>query len=192
MSEDERAAWEQRHRAANEPGEPEPFVVEVMPLLVARRGLALDAAAGRGRHSILLARAGMRVLAVDYAEAGLRMLLAGARAERLPIWPVLADLASFPIRAETYDAIIDTNFLDRALFPAFKAGLRPGGVLLVDTFLIDQAAFGHLRNPLHLLDRGELRELLSGLDILRYREGRVISPDGTESYRASAIAMRRR
>ncbi|MFZ0887476.1 MAG: class I SAM-dependent methyltransferase, partial [Candidatus Binataceae bacterium] len=148
--------------------------------------------AGRGRHSLALARAGMRVVAVDYAEAALRMLLSAARAERLPIWPVVADMTSFPIRTETYAAIINVNFLDRALFPAFRAGLGPGGVLIVDTFLIDQAAFGHPRDPRHLLGHHELKAMLAGLEILRYREGRVILPDGTESYRASAIAMRRR
>ena len=39
-----------------------------------QRGLALDVAAGTGRHSLLLARAGFKVVAIDYAEPALRAL----------------------------------------------------------------------------------------------------------------------
>ena len=53
-----RVEWDRRHRGEL-PGEPEPFVLEMLPHLP--RGLALDVAAGRGRHSLLLARAGMRI-----------------------------------------------------------------------------------------------------------------------------------
>src|SRR5262245_10009608 len=57
-------------------------------------GLALDIACGAGRHSIYLAERGFRVVAVDWAEAGINALMAEARrrgvAERIE--PVVADL----------------------------------------------------------------------------------------------------
>src|SRR5260221_14136713 len=69
---DERNAWDARHRTNAAPGAPEPSVTEMLELLP--RGVALDIAAGSGRHSLLLARAGFKVVAIDHAEASLRAL----------------------------------------------------------------------------------------------------------------------
>src|SRR5208337_1587298 len=155
------------------------------------RGLAMDVAAGRGRNSLAMARAGMRVVAVDYSEAGLRPLLAIARSQSLAIWPLVADATSFPVHPGSFDAIVNVNFLERECFPVLKAALKAGGVLIVDTFLIDQAAIGHPRNPRYLLGHYELMELLAGLEIIRYREGIVTYADGGKAWRASAVAVRR-
>jgi SAM-dependent methyltransferase len=189
MTRDERAAWQERYRDRDSPGAPEPLVLEMIPLLPV--GRALDVAAGLGRHSLALARAGMKVVAVDYSEAGLHTLMAAARHERLPISPVVADMISFPIGENRYDAIVNVNFLERELFAGFKAALGVGGMLLVDTFLIDQAAMGHPRNPRYLLGHYELMELVSGLEVVRYREGLTEYADGTKAWRASALASRR-
>jgi tellurite methyltransferase len=184
-----RSDWEARQRASGPPRAPEPSVVEMLELLP--RGLALDVAAGTGRHSLLLARAGFKVLAIDYAEAALRTLQSIARAEKLSIWPLLAELSEFPLPRARFDAILNTNFLDRALVPRLIDALRPGGALLFDTFLIDQAATGHPRNPDFMLQHYELREMLSEMDLVRYREGIVIYPDGKSAWRAAALAIRR-
>ncbi|HKN13626.1 MAG TPA: hypothetical protein VJX68_10585 [Candidatus Binatus sp.] len=87
---------------------------------------------------------------------------------------------------------MNINFLDRALFPKFERALRPGGVLLVDTFLIDQAAIGHPRDPRFLLARGELRALADGFEIEEYREGLVTNSNGARAFRASMLARRRK
>lgn len=189
MSDSQRATWNARYGEERPAGEPEPFVVEMLARIP--RGIALDVAAGRGRHSILMARAGIRVVAVDFAEPAMRMLLVAARAERLAIWPVVANLDNFPLRAGGFDAIVNVNFLDRALIPGIVRALKAGGVLLADTFLIDQAALGHLREPRFLLARGELRALVAPLEIEEYREGRVDYPDGSHAFRARVLARRR-
>lgn len=196
MSPTGRVKWDRRHQGEL-PGEPEPFVIAMLPRLP--RGLALDVAAGRGRHSLLLARAGMRVMAVDYSIAGIQVLVDAARSEGLVVSPVVADMTGFPFRKDRFDVILDVNFLERGLLPDFKRALKVGGALLFDTFLIDEAREGHLRNPLHLLGHGELRALLDGLDIVEYREGLTIYGDPTtaepplmRAWRASALAFRRR
>jgi len=184
-----RSDWESRQRASGPPRAPEPSVIEMLELLP--RGFALDVAAGTGRHSLLLARAGFKVLAIDYAEAALHTLQSIARAEKLPIWPLAAELSDFPLPLARFDAILNTNFLDRALVPRLIDALRPGGALLFDTFLIDQAATGHPSNPDYLLQHYELREMLSGMDLVRYREGMVVYPDGKNAWRAVALAIQR-
>lgn len=185
----ERDAWDARHRTGVAPGAPEPSVCEMLDLLP--RGLALDIGAGTGRHSLLLSRAGFKVVAIDYAEAGLRVLQTIARAERLRVWPLAADLGTFPLPRARFDAILNVNFLDRALLPRLVDALRPGGALLFDTFLIDQAATGHPRDPAFMLRHYELREMLEGMELVRYREGLVAYPEGKRAWRAAALAIRR-
>jgi tellurite methyltransferase len=189
VSLDRRTKWNETHRGKSSAGDAEPFVIKMLPLLP-RGGLALDVAAGRGRNSIPIARAGMRVVAPDFSEVAMRTLAEIARAERLPIWPVLADFDKFALRDQSFDAIINVNFLDRALFPEFARALKPGGILLAETFLIDQAEFGHPNNPRFMLQHYELRELVARLELLRYREGLVTYPDGSRAWRASAVARR--
>jgi hypothetical protein len=72
---------------------------------------------------------------------------------------------------DAYDVIVVVHYLHRPLFPALKAALRPGGVLVYETFTVDQAARGKPTNPDFLLRHGELRELVTPLAVLRFREG---------------------
>jgi tellurite methyltransferase len=189
MSESSRKVWENRHREQSI-GPPEPFVAEMLPLLP--HGLVLDIAAGTGRHSIVLARAGFTVQAIDFSIPAMLKLAAAARAESLPVFPLIADLDAFPLPMARYDAIVNSTFLDRKLIPALKRALKIGGALLFDTFLIDQAETGHPRNPDFLLGHYELRTLLDGLEIVRYREGLTVYPNGSRAWRAGAVAMRRK
>ena len=186
MSESERAKWDDLHRG-KPVGTAEPFLVEMISR-IPRNGLALDVAAGRGRNALAMARAGIRVVAVDFSETAMRTLADAARAEHLVVWPVVANLDSFHLKQESLDAIININFLDRALFAEFSRALRPGGVLIAETFTNEQASLGHPKDPHFLLGHGELKELAAGLEIEHYREGLVSYPDGTRAFRASVVA----
>jgi tellurite methyltransferase len=189
MSEAGHAEWDERHRGKTA-GEPEPFLVEMLPRIP--REVVLDVAAGRGRNALALAQAGHSVVAVDYSAEAMRLLAATAREARLAIWPIVANLDSFHLKDESFDAIVNINFLDRARFPNFVRALRPSGVLIADTFLVDQATIGHPRDPRFLLAHGELRTLAGGLDIEEYREGPVTYPNGERAFRASILARRRK
>jgi tellurite methyltransferase len=183
-----RADWEARHASADI-GEAEPSVREFMPLLSGRR--ALDIAAGNGRNSIALARSGICVVAVDWSRNAMNTLAQSARNEALRISPVVADLEkSFPFRPASFDVVVNVSFLERTLLPTLKKALRPGGVLLFDTFLIDQAAIGHPHNPRFLLGHYELYDLLSDMELIRYREGIVDYGNGKCAWRGAALARR--
>jgi tellurite methyltransferase len=191
MNLERRDKWEERHREAK-PGDAEPSVMEVLSLLP--RGTALDVAAGTGRNAIALARAGCRVVAADFSLVGMNMLGAIARRENLTISPVVADLEdSFPFHPNSFDVVLNVSYLDRALVSVLKGALRPRGVLLFDTFLIDEAdeaGHGHLRNRRFTLEHYELRALLADLELVRYREGLVVYPNGKRAWRATALARR--
>jgi tellurite methyltransferase len=183
-----RATWEERHCGA-ETGKAEPSVIEFLPLLP--RGRALDIAAGTGRNSIALARAGMHVFAADWSRNALDSLARVAASEELAIEPIIADLEDpLPFQPESFDVVLNISFLERALFRPLKLVLRLGGFLLFDTFLIDQAACGHPSNPRFLLGHYELRDLLADMDLIRYREGIADYPGGKQAWRAIALARR--
>jgi SAM-dependent methyltransferase len=189
MSEPRAADWDERHRG-QPPGQAAPFLAAMLARLP--RGVALDVAAGRGRNALALARAGMQVVAVDLSAEAMRSLAATARTARLAIWPVVANLDNFHLKDESFDVIVNINFLDRTLFPKFVRALRPGGILIAETFLVDQAAINPPRDPRFLLGHGELRALADGLEIEEYREGLFAYPNGERAFRASIAARRRK
>lgn len=168
MSE-ERTRWEDRY-ATGDAGRdaPSDFLVAHAALL---HGRVLDVAAGAGRNALFLARRGLRVDAIDHARSGLQRAQVIARAESLDLRPVQADLESFPLPRACYDAAINIRYLQRSLFEPLRRAVKPGGVIVFETFLIDQQTVGHPRNPAFLLQRGELRAAFSACDILVYEEG---------------------
>lgn len=154
-----------------------PFVVAQEGALRAagRHGPVLDLACGRGRHARLVAGWGLRVVALDRDAAALAALAAAARAEGLPIAPLRADAearSGLPFQPGTFGAVVVTRFLFRPLAPALAALLRPGGLLVYETFTSHQRDLSQgPRNPAFLLEPGELPRLFPELEVLASSEG---------------------
>jgi hypothetical protein len=72
---------------------------------------------------------------------------------------------------ERYDVIVVFRYLHRPLFGALRTALRPNGLLVYETFTVDQAARGKPTNPAFLLEHRELPALIAPLQVLREREG---------------------
>jgi tellurite methyltransferase len=163
----------------HDPGEPfgphgpTSWLVSNADLLPPRGSRALDIACGRGRHALLLASAGLRVHAVDRDPQKIDALAADAARLGLPVTAEAADLeaAGATLGESLYDLILVVHYLHRPLFPALRQALRPGGLLLYETFTVDQAGQGHPKNPEFLLEHGELETLVAPLEVLRRRDG---------------------
>ena len=185
----ERAPWESRYRARLDDGAraPSHFLVEQSERL--RPGRALDIASGDGRHALFLARRGSVVDAIDFAYAGLARLIAIARRDQLSVAALQADLESFPLPRQRYDIVVNVRYLQRTLTGALKAALRPGGMIVFETFLTDQRRLGHPTNPAFLLEHGELAARFDDFDILAYREGRCDTESGP-AFLAQMLARR--
>ena len=149
------------------------------PWLVAHASLAppgarvLDVACGRGRHALFLAAAGSMVRAVDRDPARVDRLNTLARRLRLPLDAAVLDLETgdADLGESEWELILVFSYLHRPLFPALARALRPGGVLLYETFTKEQARHGRPSNPDFLLDPGELPDLVAPLEVIRRREG---------------------
>ena len=153
-----------------------PWIVR-FAALVPSGARVLDVAAGSGRHARLFASRDAKVLAVDRDSAAVGQLSNVEGVETL-----VADLeqCAWPLAGQTFDAIVVTNYLHRALFPHLRRALAPDGVLLYETFAMGNEAYGRPANPDFLLCQDELLSLASmppALTVVAFEQGLV---DGRE------------
>jgi FolB domain-containing protein len=164
------------------------------------KGRALDVAAGYGRNALYLAAHGYSVEAVDRDEQALASLAVEARERNLKNVTVRRrDLEIDPDRppdrpSQGYDVILVFFYLYRPLFPALLQALKPGGVLMYETFLIDNHQhYQHPRRPEFCLARNELLHLTADLRVLYYEEGEHPAGQGGEpAFTARLMAERER
>jgi hypothetical protein len=126
-------------------------------------------------------------VAVDRDPACCTALAAVARREALSVHVACAAVECLVFPRARYALVVDTLFLDRALFPALLAALAPGGLLVFETFAAEQLRTGHPRNPDFVLRRGELLEATRGLEVLVHREG-AVERDGRVVHLESLVA----
>jgi SAM-dependent methyltransferase len=150
-------------------------------------GSALDVASGGGRNALWLAARGLDTLALDRNGVAVEGIRVAAARRALPLRAETMDLeaqqATLP--AAAFDVVVVVHYLHRPLFPLLKTALRPGGLLVYETFTRAQAARGKPTNPAFLLEPGELRTLVAPFQILAEREG-----DFEGKMLASVIAVR--
>ncbi len=183
MREDSERFWDERYRreeAVPERG-PAAFLVEYRRLLPPQ-GSALDVAMGTGRNALYLASLGYEVTGIDVSGVAVARCREEAVRLGLRVEAVQADLESYELPQEAYDVVIDFYYLQRDLAPQLEAALRPGGVLVFESFTTEQRRFGWgPQREEHLLRPGELRSLFPGLEVLAYDEGLVESERGTKA-----------
>jgi SAM-dependent methyltransferase len=159
---------------------PSPLFAAERERLVAAGGPALDLACGRGRHALALAASGVPVVALDRDRARLAELAAAARARALPVRLLRADLeagACIPLASASCSAVLVFRYLHRPLAAEIVRVLRPGGVLVYETFVTRHRELAdHPRNPAFLLDSGELPKLFAALEPLRAEEAVALLP----------------
>lgn len=178
--------------------EPRPsgFLVEQLPRLP--KGMALDVATGRGRNTLYLAAQGYAVEGLDRDEQALAEVAAAARQRNLTSLVVRhLDLEADPDQPpafpkERYDVILCFFYLHRPLFPPLLQALKPGGMLVYETFLIDNhLRRQHPRRREFCLSHNELLRLTTGLRILHYDEGEHEGPHADEpAFTARLLAVK--
>jgi SAM-dependent methyltransferase len=152
---------------------PSTWVTRFAPLIAAG-GEVLDFACGSGRHARWLAQRGYRVEAVDRDGIALQLLHGLPKVHTLE-----ADLESghWPYGGRSFDGLVVTNYLFRPRFDQLLDLLRPGGVLIYETFMLGNERFGKPSNPDFLLRPNELLQRLAGnWSIVAFEQGEVQQP----------------
>jgi 2-polyprenyl-3-methyl-5-hydroxy-6-metoxy-1,4-benzoquinol methylase len=95
----------------------------------------LDVGCGFGHWSIVLARAGFKVTAIDIAKAAIKILKGWAKQENLDIDLEVCPIQQFRNKARTYDAVICNSVLDHMMVKDAKKAisnirhvLKPKGI----------------------------------------------------------------
>lgn len=147
---------------------PSEWVRRFAPQVVAG-GDVLDVACGGGRHGRLFLERGHGVCFLDRDLTGVDDLRGTPGAALLQ-----ADIEAgpWPLAGRSFDAVVVTNYLWRPLFPALLASLKPGALLIYETFMIGNERFGKPSNPDFLLKRDELFDLCkSSCEIRAFEQG---------------------
>ncbi len=166
--------------------EPAQFLAENIQLLP--EGRALDVAMGSGRNAIYLAKRGFDVEGVDISPEAVSSALELAKKVGVTIKAKVVDLeGSYSIERGAYDVIICFNYLQRSLVLQIKDGLRKGGMVVYETFIVDQAQLGKPKNPEYLLKHNELLDMFGDFRCLRYREGIMEGPKAIASIIAEKV-----
>ncbi|MFQ5879731.1 MAG: class I SAM-dependent methyltransferase, partial [Dehalococcoidia bacterium] len=188
--EDAARRWDQRYRREEMPRGAAALLVEEASLLP-RGGKALDVAMGNGRNALYLASLGFQVTGIDISSVAVERCRQRARALGLSVTAIAADLERHPLPVAEYDLVVNFNYLQRSLVGPLVAALKPGGVLVFETFTTEQRRFGAERSadlrpygpkdPEHVLRPGELRQLFPSLEPLFYREEVVPGEKGPKA-----------
>ena len=178
--------WDILHGERHDEDRPSEFLQLVFDQFgsILTPGKALDIACGRGRNSLFLAQRGFDVVAIDISPVALAEAHRRAEEKSLSVSWRQADLEQIALPEASYDLIINLNYLQRSLISQIKKSLRSGGHVVFETYLIDQQAIGHPKDPAYLLGHNELLDLFGDLRVLWYREGKFTEGD-REAYRAS-------
>jgi tellurite methyltransferase len=141
--------------------------------LLARQGRVLDLACGEGGNAVYLAKLGFQVEGVDISLVGLQHAkqLAAAKGVRLDVW--VADLAYYPLPVKRYDLIININFLMRNLVIPIDQALKPGGLLIFQTYTREDPKYERDRysHPEYYLFSRELLDFFPDYRVWYYYEG---------------------
>jgi len=173
--------------------EPNAFLVGCAPLLPAGARI-LCVADGEGRNSVWLAQQGFAVDAFDGSTRGVEKARALAAAAGVDVRYEQADVDAFAWPVAAYDAVaaIFVQFappdMRRRLYAGCARTLRPGGLLLLQGYRVEQLAYGTggPRAPEHLYTEGQLRAELGAfrLRVLRAHDSELHEGEGHDGMSA--------
>jgi SAM-dependent methyltransferase len=137
-------------------------------------GPVLDLACGPGDNGVFLALRGYEVICCDISLEILQQArkLAEGKGARVAIWQVDLERKEVnPLPVNTYGAILVFRYLHRPLLRYIKKGLKNNGLVVYETFTVEQAIFGKPHNPDFLLNPGELLQTFEDWEVIHYFEG---------------------
>ena len=134
----------------------------------------------------------MTTSAWDLSPVAIDALQERALAEGLAVNAEVRDLSVDPLPAEAFDLIYVGRFLERSLCPDIENALRPGGVLVYQTWVAGKVSDEGPSNPDFLLADNELLRLFSNLSVRYFRdEGGLGDLDQGSRNQSVLIAQKR-
>ncbi len=157
----------------------EPTALVVSAIEGRQPGRALDVGMGQGRNAVFLALKGWDVTGIDLSEEGLAAARGQATRGGVSLHALREDASTFDYGDARWDLIVITYgpalVGDAPFATRVKRSLKPGGLLVIETFASDRTAA--LRKPVDL-DPAELLHVYGDdLRIVRFED-----VDGTSEW----------
>ena len=141
--------------------------------LINKKSKILDVACGSGRHAKFLIQKGHFVTGIDINP---KFELNADDQKNNKIIKYDLENNVWPFETDSFDCILVTNYLHRALFPFFIKSVKQNGFIIYETFSLGNEKFGKPSNPDYLLDNNELLNLLKHeMRIISYQDGIVLN-----------------
>lgn len=195
-SEEDREIWDKRYDTEEYlfGREPTPFLKEHINILP--KGKALDIAMGEGKDAVFLAKNGYEVDGCDISEVAIKKAYKLAEENNVKINALVVDLEKYEITEGKYDLITCFYYLQRSLIPQIKKGLKVGGMIVFETYTVDNPKLGFPygpKNEAFLLKHNELLDFFRSFAqdkdfrVLYYREGVINNQKAIASLIAQKI-----
>lgn len=177
MSAEDRVRWDRVFREqANTPyPDPDPLLLRYTPPHDAQPETeaprALDLAAGVGQNGLWLLTQSYFVDLMDISRVALqraRQEMAMRNLRNANLLQVDADILQLP--PAQYDLICVFRYMRRRLFPFLRGSLKPGGLIIYETFTLSYLEQVPAFNRVFLLQAGELAEQFNNWHIIHSEE----------------------
>ena len=189
MGQDDRDKWNKRYAEDSDrkviPATLLENWIEYVP-----RGKALDIACGSGCNALFMARAGFDVDAVDISSEGLKKASASAQEQGLHINWIEHDLEQPCSFATDYQLIVIMWYVNLPLISRLCDCLTPGGYLICEEHLLTGIDVAGPRNPEFRVAPGQLRKVVSTLNVLLDEESIEANDDGEEIASVRVVARK--
>jgi len=181
-----RNTWNARYHNAEDSRPRAASVLTENTHLLPASGQALDLACGLGGNALMLAERGLDVQAWDISDVAINKLVQRAADENIPVQADVRDLESERLPPDTFSVITVSYYLDRNIFPALVAALKSGGLIFYQTFSQAVVSDRGPSNPDFRLEKQELLDVFSSLDVVLYREESALG-DPAKGFRDEAM-----
>jgi SAM-dependent methyltransferase len=177
----------------------EQYIGSLEALQTSNQAPILDLACGQGRNGLFLIEHDIDVMFADVNSASLEKVKQSAsclnsnQQASAQYWQVDFEQVDMqPLKGKCFSGVIVFRYLHRPLFEQIKAAIKPGGMIIYETFTQQQAQYGRPKNPDFLLKPAELTQLFVDWKIIYHFEGVVNTSevDNTKQAIAQIIAIK--
>lgn len=150
---------------------PSPLVQEFVNKVAKRSnsGQAVDIGCGGGRDSVFLAQHGWQMIAIDREQRVLsraKQLAQSISTELAIDWRACSVESAPCLPQHPLDLIVMVRFLNRSVVAKMSQMLKPGGYVVIQTFVEGVEKMGSPKNPNFILQKGELAKTFSAFDVI--------------------------
>lgn len=137
----------------------------------------LDLACGTGRNGLYLQQQQIPTVFADQNQAVLTSIAATPGISAEQCWHVDFENGQQQLQPNSYQGIMVFRYLHRPLIADIKQAVCSGGIVIYETFTVENRQFGRPNRDAFLLQLGELKQLFSDWECVHYFEGIERDPD---------------